>query len=120
MLSTMKRPGERFQLDETLEVVVLELADHEVKLGIRSLTKKPHATPPLAHGSSGGNTGYYYSRDGVTMLVVTRGVGQHLEINDSVDLSIDRLNSNGVRLATTAIDRRPAQPAVVNRLLRWL
>lgn len=121
MLLSLTRPGERFQIDESLEGVVLEVNSDQVKLGIRSRAVTAEATPPLVRRSPGGSSGYYYSRGGVTMLVLSRAVGQHVEINDSVDLSIDRVNSQGVQLATTAVSRRrAARPSVVNRLRRWI
>lgn len=89
MVLPTKRPGEWFKIDESLEGVVLELKNNQVKLGIRTLAARPEAPPPIARKSSGGDSDYYYSQGGATMLVVSRAAGQHIEINDTVDLSVD-------------------------------
>lgn len=120
MLLPTKRPGERFQIDESLEGVVLELSNNQVKLGIRSRAATPESMPPMLRSRTCGDSGYYYSQGGVTMLVVSRAVGQHVEINDSVDLIIDHLNVNGVRLSTTSVAPQDVQSPVTKRLLPWI
>jgi len=120
MVLATKRPGEWFKIDESLEGVVLELNNSQVKLGIRTVPARPEATPPIARKSSGGDSDYYYSQGGATMLVASRMAGQHIEINDSVDLSVDRLNVNGVWLSTTPVAQQEMQSPVTNRLLRWI
>lgn len=80
----------------------------------------PQAMPPVARKAPGGGSGYYYSQGGLRMLVISRSAGQHIEINDSVDLIVDCLNVNGVRLSTVAIAHQDLQSPVTNRLLHWI
>ncbi len=103
MYAATKHVGDRFQIDPSLEVVVLELAARQVKLGIRSLADFPESVPRITpSGSVGRPAAYYHSRDGVTMLVVSPAAGDRLQINQSVDLSIDDLSEHEVRLSAIA------------------
>ena len=110
MFVTNKHVGQRFDIAGSLEVVVLELANDHVKLGIRSLDPKSAPTPPVASNGLGSPV-YYHSNRGPAMLVVSAAAGRQFRINDSVILSIEGFSADQVQLKADSIEHRPPTTA---------
>lgn len=100
MISATRRVGQRIEIDNDLEVIVLDLKPREVKLGIRAMDRSPNSTPRIARHSVRGSRGYYHSRNGVPMFVVNRADGQRIIINDSIQLLVERIAGKSVRLSS--------------------
>lgn len=101
-----KRPGERFQVADLVEVQVLYWNRDHVKLGIRSLRQRPNTPPPVARVWPGGCPGYYHSDCGVTTLVVRSTNGQRIEIDEAIELSLEILADSRVQFTASGGNRR--------------
>jgi len=114
MIVSAKNLGERLRTENGLEIVVFELTATQIKLGVclshdgRAQAAASRTVALLPPSRRPGSYGYFYSRGGSRMFVLSGTVGERLPINDCVGLSIESVAPDAVRVSTVTLDGHSA------------